>query len=92
VGYNNLAETQTCEVGSRLYDLFFQQTDCLGKFQTDAFARIQGILTQAVLILLAENPALSCSCATRMWRRDKLFSVNFLLRHTDTLVKVEVSP
>jgi len=70
-----LAETRTCEVGSRLHDFCYQQTHCFGKFQTDAFARIQGELTQAVLILLEENPALSCSCATRIWRRDKLFNV-----------------
>ena len=78
------------EVGYMIYA--FSKFIAWGKFQTDAFARIQGKLTQAVLILLAENPALSSSCATRMWRRDKLFSVNSLLRHTGTLVKVEVSP
>jgi hypothetical protein len=50
----NKADTQTCEVGSRLYELR------LGKAQPRHFANsIQANLKQAFVITLKENPTLS---------------------------------
>jgi len=53
-GIKNKADTQTCEVGSRLYELW------LGKAQPRRFANsIQANLNQALVITLKENATLS---------------------------------